>query len=176
MALRFLFQMALLTTSQVATCTPQVPHIDYQDDDDSSWFTLPIIHGTNEKHFGKRGVEVELANRSDVAYYASLDIGTPPQPNFVQLDTGSFELWVAPDCSSLRSRGDQRFCQAAGTYDFASSSTSELSGETNTLRYGLGLAEIEYVKDDISLTGSSESTMHPYANVLFWALTCRGWC
>ena len=166
MALRFPVQLALLITSHIATCTPHTLHIDYQDDDDSSWVTLPIIHGTNEEHFGKRGVEVELANRSDVAYYASLDIGTPPQQNFVQLDTGSFELWVAPDCSSLRSQGDVRFCQAAGTYDSASSSTSELSGETNTLRYGIGSAEIEYVKDDISLTGSSEcAPTRPYARV-----------
>ena len=31
---------------------------------------LPILHSTNVKSFQKRGVQLQLANRSDVAYYA----------------------------------------------------------------------------------------------------------
>jgi len=32
---------------------------------------MPIIHSTNVGHFSeKRGVQLQLANRSDVAYYA----------------------------------------------------------------------------------------------------------
>jgi hypothetical protein len=31
---------------------------------------MPVIHSTNTKFFSKRAVEVRLANRSDVAYYA----------------------------------------------------------------------------------------------------------
>lgn len=148
-----LLQLALHVT--LVTCLP--PSINWTSDGtDDSWVTLPIIHGTNERHFGKRAVEVQLANRSDVAYYASIDIGDPPQQSFVQLDTGSFELWVNPDCDGLSSGGDKRFCQAVGSYSADLSSTASILGETNTLRYGIGSADIEYVRDDITLTGSSE--------------------
>ena len=77
---------------------------------------MPIIHSTNVDYFPKRGVQLQLANRSDVAYYAQLSIGTPPQPVFVQLDTGSFELWVNPDCNTV-SGADAAFCDRIGFYD-----------------------------------------------------------
>lgn len=116
---------------------------------------LPIVHSTNVGHFSsKRGVQLALANRSDVAYYAQLSIGTPPQPVYVQLDTGSFELWVNPDCSTV-SGGDAVFCDRAGRYDTAKSSTFNNIGTTKTLRYGIGSADITYVTDTITLTGST---------------------
>ncbi|KAK1751284.1 putative aspartic-type endopeptidase [Echria macrotheca] len=116
---------------------------------------LPIIHSTNVNHFSeKRGVQLMLANRSDVAYYAQLSIGTPPQPVYVQLDTGSFELWVNPDCTRV-SGSDQLFCERAGRYDSAKSTTVESLGTTKTLRYGIGSANISYVTDTITLAGSS---------------------
>ncbi len=31
---------------------------------------MPIIHSTNTQFFPKRAIEVQLANRTDVAYYA----------------------------------------------------------------------------------------------------------
>lgn len=38
---------------------------------DEGCIHLPIIHSTNVRHFTeKRGVQLKLANRSDVAYYA----------------------------------------------------------------------------------------------------------
>ncbi|KAJ2897972.1 secreted aspartic proteinase [Zalerion maritima] len=146
--------LRLVLIAPLANCVSQ---IDWEDDGTGTWVTLPVIHGTNERRFGKRAVEVQLANRSDVAYYASIDIGSPPQQNFVQLDTGSFELWVNPDCNSLRSNGDMKFCEAVGSYDPALSSTATVLGETNTLRYGIGSADIEYVRDDITLSGSTST-------------------
>ncbi|KAK5655733.1 hypothetical protein OQA88_5270 [Cercophora sp. LCS_1] len=116
---------------------------------------LPIIHSTNVNHFStKRGVQLQLANRSDVAYYAQLSIGTPPQPVYVQLDTGSFELWVNPDCSRV-SGGDAVFCERAGRYDSQKSSTVESLGTSKTLRYGIGEANVSYVTDTITLAGST---------------------
>ncbi|EON99112.1 putative secreted aspartic proteinase protein [Phaeoacremonium minimum UCRPA7] len=115
---------------------------------------LPVIHSTNPEVFSKRAIAVQLANRSDVAYYAKLEIGTPPQPVYVQLDTGSFELWVNPTCTNL-GLADARFCEAIGFYDTAQSSTVESLGTTKTLRYGIGEANITYVKDDISLPGAT---------------------
>ncbi|KAL0931463.1 secreted aspartic proteinase [Colletotrichum truncatum] len=122
----------------------------------TSFVTLPVIHSTKRGVFSRQ-VEAKLANRSDVAYYAQLNIGTPPQAVYAQLDTGSFELWVNPDCSLL-STSDQRFCEAVGFYDTARSSTAVALRTTKTLRYGIGAANITYVRDNLALAGS-QSTM-----------------
>ncbi|KAI0476639.1 aspartic peptidase domain-containing protein [Xylaria cf. heliscus] len=121
---------------------------------------LPIVHSTNRHVFAKvyedkRSIAtVPLAKRADVAYYAELNIGTPPQPVFVQLDTGSFELWVNPDCANLQGTSDVRFCRAVGHYDPTSSSTAVELAATKTLRYGIGSANIQYVVDAIGLAGT----------------------
>ncbi|KAK3905466.1 putative aspartic-type endopeptidase [Staphylotrichum tortipilum] len=115
---------------------------------------LPIVHSTNVNYFSsKRGVQLQLANRSDVAYYAQLSIGTPPQPVFVQLDTGSFELWVNPDCTTV-SGADALFCERVGQYETTRSSTAASLGTSRTLRYGIGSANITYFTDTITLAGS----------------------
>ncbi|KAI0834486.1 acid protease [Hypoxylon sp. FL0890] len=121
---------------------------------------LPVVHSTNKKVFAdfgdKRAITtVPLANRSDVAYYAQLDIGTPAQQVYVQLDTGSFELWVNPDCSDLQGSADVRFCRAVGHYEPSSSSSATQVAGTKTLRYGIGSAQVQYVTDDIGLTGTN---------------------
>ncbi|KAI0010199.1 acid protease [Xylariaceae sp. FL0662B] len=118
---------------------------------------LPVVHSTNRDAFAdvwdKRAITtVPLANRSDVAYYAKLDIGTPPQQVYVQLDTGSFELWVNPDCSNLEGSADARFCKAVGHYDPSSSSTAAMVAGTKVLKYGIGSASIQYVTDNIGLS------------------------
>ncbi|KAI0127551.1 eukaryotic aspartyl protease [Xylariales sp. AK1849] len=121
---------------------------------------FPVIHSTNQDVFSeiwanKRGIQtVPLANRSDVAYYARLNIGNPAQPNYVQLDTGSFELWVNPECSNLDSSADLQFCQAVGSYVPASSDSAVVTTSTKTLRYGIGTANIQYVTDDITFAES----------------------
>lgn len=158
--------IAVLTLALAASCyaAEGLP----QDDGPIAggrYATFPVIHSTNTDHFAdvwakrdvwsKRGIQtLPLANRSDVAYYAQLNIGNPGQPNYVQLDTGSFELWVNPDCTNLDATSDQRFCRAVGSYDPYSSSSAAISSTTKTLRYGIGSASIQYVKDDISFANS----------------------
>ncbi|KAI1114632.1 aspartic peptidase domain-containing protein [Nemania sp. NC0429] len=121
---------------------------------------LPVVHSTNRQAFAKayEGKEaiaaVPLAKRADVAYYAKLNIGTPPQPIFVQLDTGSFELWVNPDCATLEGSSNVRFCRAAGHYDPSSSSSAVGLSLTKSLRYGIGGANIRYVLDTVGLAGT----------------------
>ena len=85
-----------------------------------------------------------------------VSIGTPPQPVFVQLDTGSFELWVNPDCATVDG-SDATFCGRIGQYNTNSSSTSVSLGTTKTLRYGIGSANITYVTDTISMAGSTKA-------------------
>lgn len=117
---------------------------------------LQVVHSTNAKYFGKRAVELSLAVRSDVAYYAKLNFGTPAQPQFVQLDTGSFELWINPDCDTLSS-SDAAFCTAVGSFNTSASSTFESLGTGKELIYGIGSANITYVRDTIGLPGTGSS-------------------
>ncbi|TID01731.1 Candidapepsin-3 [Colletotrichum higginsianum] len=133
-----------------------LPVDDDQVDVNGAFVTLPVIHSTKRGVFSRQ-VEAKLANRSDVAYYAQLNIGTPPQAVYAQLDTGSFELWVNPDCTVLAA-ADQRFCEAVGFYDSARSSTAVSMQTSKTLRYGIGAANITYVRDSLALAGS-RSTM-----------------
>lgn len=165
----------LLAASCCARLATAVVEIHVKQHDEGC-IHLPIIHSTNVRHFTeKRGVQLKLANRSDVAYYAQrtpppfppspptlpltpsplpVSIGTPPQPVFVQLDTGSFELWVNPDCTTITG-SDRAFCERAGRFDSQRSSTLDSLGTTKELRYGIGSANISYVTDTISLAGSS---------------------
>ncbi|KAI1150578.1 aspartic peptidase domain-containing protein [Nemania diffusa] len=126
----------------------------------SRYVKLPVVHSTNRKVFAKvyeskRAIAtVPLAKRSDVAYYAKLNIGTPAQEVYVQLDTGSFELWVNPNCTNLEGTSDVAFCNAIGRYDPSSSSSAVESSSTKTLRYGIGSANIQYVTDTVGLAGT----------------------
>lgn len=140
------------------------------DEGSSGILTLPVIHA-ELPGLDERGVEIRLENRSDVAYYAQrktpfsepwmranvrviVNIGNPPQKVFAQLDTGSFELWVNPNCTGLPI-ADRKFCQAIGKYDPARSSTSVVSQLGTSLKYGIGAANITYVADDIALSDSA---------------------
>lgn len=91
---------------------------------------------------------------SSAADHLAVSIGTPPQPVYVQVDTGSFELWVNPDCTTV-SGSDAVFCERAGRYDASESSTATSLGTSRTLRYGIGAANISYFTDNISLAGSA---------------------
>ncbi|ORY63480.1 aspartic peptidase domain-containing protein [Pseudomassariella vexata] len=164
--------LALAACSHASVTTPRLDNSAIKSISNSTssgkYVKFPVIHSTNRDVFAdvwaKRGIQtVPLANRSDVAYYARLEIGNPPQPNYVQLDTGSFELWVNPDCSSLQGASDVQFCKAVGSYNPSSSSSAVVTQGTKTLRYGIGSADIQYVTDDI---GFSEGNS-PLKNVQF---------
>ncbi|KJR89229.1 candidapepsin-4 precursor [Sporothrix schenckii 1099-18] len=144
---------APVPVSTVSAAVAAAETVDMQD----GCIHFQIVHSNNAQHFTKRAVELSLANRSDVAYYAKLEFGTPPQAQYVQLDTGSFELWVNPTCSSAGglSSGDANFCQAVGRFEPSASSTFTSLNVGKQLRYGIGTANITYVTDDISLPGTS---------------------
>ncbi|KAL2128651.1 hypothetical protein VTI74DRAFT_8897 [Chaetomium olivicolor] len=153
MAVSFLLSASVLLIALFCRHATALQHPQNITHDDGC-VHLPVVHSTNANYFSsKRGVQLQLANRSDVAYYAQLSIGTPPQPVFVQLDTGSFELWVNPDCSKV-SGPDAAFCQRVGQYDTTKSSTATALGTTRTLRYGIGSANISYFTDTVTLAGS----------------------
>lgn len=80
-----------------------------------------------------------------------VEIGNPHQPQYVLLDTGSYELWVNPDCTALQNEQDQRFCQALGHYDASASSTAVSLGENKTLQYGIGSVTFDYYTETVGL-------------------------
>lgn len=85
-----------------------------------------------------------------------MNIGSPAQPVYVQLDTGSFELWVNPTCSGL-STSDATFCESIGFYNVSESTTVKSLNTGKTLAYGIGSANITYVEDSISLPGATSA-------------------
>lgn len=66
------------------------------------------------------------------------------------LDTGSFELWVNPNCSATNVR---QFCDEFGHYDPTLSPTSKNLNKTFTIQYGLGSASGTYLQDDVFISG-----------------------
>lgn len=66
------------------------------------------------------------------------------------LDTGSFELWVNPDCAST-TVGD--LCNTFGRYDPGQSSTAKNLDKNFRIQYGQGNASGVYYQDDVYISG-----------------------
>jgi hypothetical protein len=77
-------------------------------------------------------------------------IGSNSQPVNVQLDTGSSELWVDPDCSTADGTSAQSFCNAEPKYDSSTSTTAVDLLTTFSLSYGKGSASGDYFTDDMA--------------------------
>jgi hypothetical protein len=84
-----------------------------------------------------------------------VNIGNPPQRVYAQLDTGSFELWVNPNCQNVDAV-DEEFCRGVGRYEPSISSSAKVSTLEAELTYGIGSANITYVLDDIALPNSKK--------------------
>ncbi|KAI8982225.1 aspartic peptidase domain-containing protein [Mycotypha africana] len=94
-------------------------------------------------------VNVPLEN-IDVAYLIDIEIGTPPQPFTLLLDTGSSTTWV-PEKNCGRLCG-----YPSNTYDSAASSTFNESAMQNLpfgIRYGRGFAQGYYAQDTLTVHG-----------------------
>jgi len=97
----------------------------------------------------KRQDAVGLANRNDGTLYTiDLELGTPPQPVTVIIDTGSSDLWVNPTCETS---GQPDFCTSFPQFDYTLSTTIQDTGYADILSYGKGNVTIEYVTDVVTI-------------------------
>jgi hypothetical protein len=97
----------------------------------------------------RRQDAVGLANRNDGTLYTiDLELGTPPQPVTVIIDTGSSDLWVNPICQTS---GQPDFCSSFPQFDYTSSSTIQDTGYADILSYGKGNVTVEYVTDVVTI-------------------------
>ncbi|KAI1259668.1 acid protease [Xylariaceae sp. FL1019] len=122
--------------------------------------TMPLKRvdhkGVATPSVAKRFFKADILGVYGAAYLAELTIGTStngnPQTVDVLIDTGSFELWVDPDCEASNV---PEFCTAFGYYDpDLSSSSKKLPGAGFDIRYGSGDATGPYYTDDIYISGA----------------------
>lgn len=86
---------------------------------------------------------------NDIAYYASITIGTPPLSYLVQLDTGSSDLIVAAAPCYSGCESDSIL------YNSANSTTSQVSGNPFSIGYGSGSASGFITSDIVGFAGFS---------------------
>ncbi|KAK6199845.1 hypothetical protein LQW54_009827 [Pestalotiopsis sp. IQ-011] len=91
------------------------------------------------------------------AYLADITVGTgdPSQKIQVLLDTGSYELWVNPNCTKS---SVPDLCETFGKYDPTLSLTAQNLNATTQIRYGSGTVNISYFTDEISISSGSIQT------------------
>ncbi|KAM3075640.1 hypothetical protein ACMFMG_007774 [Clarireedia jacksonii] len=68
-------------------------------------------------------------------YMVSMQIGTPPQPITLSVDTGSSDVWVNPTCSTS---GWNTFCVKYPRFDRTKSSSFQPTSQPLNLAYGTG--------------------------------------
>jgi hypothetical protein len=77
-----------------------------------------------------------------------VEIGTPPQYQFLQLDTGSSDTWVNPTCSGAQ---DPTLCNSYPTWNVGKSTTWQDTQDPIDIVYGSGSVQGEYLTDDFIL-------------------------
>lgn len=104
----------------------------------------------NEATFYEVQSKFAHVNKECLRLTCKVTIGTPPQPVWVDLDTGSSELWVDPDCANAY---NPTFCNTVPRYDPSQSSTAVDQDATFEIQYGTGNVDGEYYKDTVGVGG-----------------------
>ncbi|KAI1878529.1 uncharacterized protein JN550_000711 [Neoarthrinium moseri] len=101
----------------------------------------------------RRYFKTDVVDFFGSAYLAKITVGTGASNQEVQvlLDTGSFELWVNPNCTASNLPS---YCQQFGSYDPKKSSTAQNLTTPWSITYGSGSAQGIYFTDDIFISGA----------------------
>ncbi|CAE6510534.1 unnamed protein product [Rhizoctonia solani] len=117
--------------------------------------------GLQEKYGGKHQskshvtrqniVQEDMVNQNmDTMYYASVEVGTPPQSYAVILDTGSSDMWLqSVDCAPCTGK----------KINSTSSSTLQHTSSPFSIAYGIGSVKGMLVNDVVSIGSSSAFTI-----------------
>ncbi|KAK7207101.1 aspartic peptidase domain-containing protein [Myxozyma melibiosi] len=102
--------------------------------------------------------EVTLHTPSDMAsmlYFAELQVGTPSQTVYVEVDTGSSDLWINSASNAYCATNISK-CAEYGTFDANKSSTLTFGDDYINATYGDGTnAQGPYVHDIVEMGGLS---------------------
>ncbi|KAL8359168.1 hypothetical protein RB598_007839 [Gaeumannomyces tritici] len=105
------------------------------------------IGGGAAAALGKREGRTNLREYRGLVYLIDLKIGSPAQTVSVIVDTGSYELWVSPNCTRSV---DEQLCRRTGAYYPGQSKTADhIGGGRRHLVYGTGEAMGDYWLDTI---------------------------
>lgn len=122
-----------------------VPRLEMATSDIPSAFTSRSVDTPSDK------TNVGLVNtQTGMEYLIELSIGSPAQNVFVQLDTGSTDLWVDPDCRSAPTSADQELCASMSRFDYQAFSTFVDLKASYELFYGSGNATVEWATEYVT--------------------------
>ncbi|OCK98072.1 acid protease [Cenococcum geophilum 1.58] len=130
----------------------------YERDNTDGFVAFPVqaIDRTSQPSFRRRQAASPLTNKFTGTFYQiTLSIGSNSQNVSVQLDTGSSELWVNPDCTTAPTVKLQNFCESLSRYNPATSTSSNNLGDNFELAYGKGEVDGVYYTDDIKVGSST---------------------
>lgn len=130
----------------------------YERDNTDGFVAFPVqaIDRTSQPSLRRRQAASPLANEfTGLLYQITLSIGSDSQNVTVQLDTGSSELWVNPDCTAAPTVELQSFCESLPRYNPATSTSSNNLGDNFDLQYGKGEAVGVYYTDNIKVGSST---------------------
>jgi cathepsin D len=119
---------------------------------------------SNAQRKKERSLTTPLGNlNEDASYYATMQIGTPPQYMDVLMDTGSSDLWVyATGCLTCKPTSPIPLSDGTQQYFNASRSTTvAVSSTLVTITYGGGSSVQGYIARDtiaVGKCGRSNST------------------
>ncbi|KAL1836513.1 hypothetical protein VTJ49DRAFT_5053 [Mycothermus thermophilus] len=89
-----------------------------------------------------------INQRNGTRYAVEVALGTPPQTQYLILDTGSPDTWFNPTCETSRVVAE---CRQYPRFDLSKSSSLRDLGVSDLLLYGSGQAEINWYTDTFTI-------------------------
>jgi len=118
-----------------------------------------LIAANNPTANNTLGLHLEIG---DVGYSATIQIGTPPKPFLILMDSGSADFWVGSEsCQSIEGGG-------CGNHQFLGPESSSSFQDSNVpwnITYGTGSASGTVIKDNVFI-GNLQLTGHEFGATL----------